>query len=199
MKNYKKLILGCMRAIYAVILIVALMLPSITIKSGTQTISTGMIDLFSSGSIDLNGGSVASNQFYGILVAICFVATPILCVTDKEITKYIGFGVSVILLSLSISYVRQMNLLKDGFGDTVEITNPGITCILITSIFGLVFSIVDISVSFYVPKIVELINSYSKRNRKDTMALLEENKAMLEKGLISEDEYNVRRNKILGE
>ena len=96
-----------------------------------------------------------------------------------------------------LNFVKGVSELKDASSAYEDLSVPGIIILFIATIGAMIISAIDIFVTFYYEKLVTSLSANANHN--NTLDMLEENKNMLDKGLITQEEYDARRSKILGE
>ena len=197
MENKKNLWLPICWAVYFVLVLVALLVPAISIKTGIVTSKNSIFDLFSVGGVGLSSSSVSVNfnQFYSILMVLTFFVPIFLSISKKEICKYFALALSITLFAFLLAYVEDYSTAKDAVSSVEGIHAPGLIMFFIASIIAMLTSMCDVFFNLYYDKIVAFMKASGKGDNK--LAQLEETKAMLDKGLITQEEYEAKKNELL--
>ena len=198
MKNKKTLWLPICWGIYFLLVMISLFVPAMKMKD--LKLSASIFDLFSVGSLSSSSSSsytVGLNSFYSIIIVLTFFVPVILSFVKKDLCKYFSLGLSITLFAFMLNYVKSVSELKDASSAYEDLSVPGIIILFIATIGAMIISAIDVFVTFYYEKLVTSLSANANHN--NTLDMLEENKNMLDKGLITQEEYDARRSKILGE
>ena len=195
----KKIIVevSCWLAIF--LLFIANLVPALTVKEGKDVEKIYLVNLLSGRELSVGSSlEITEIPFYGVLLIALLIVCPILLMIQKKWTKKIGFALSLPLFATVIYYLKTINntidlIDKNSYYD-FTFTKPGIILLLIAYIIVLACSIFVIVDVMYGKNIDDLlIKTYGN----DLETLLEENEKLFIRHLITEEEYNTRRNNLI--
>lgn len=200
---------GCIVGVALLLCIIGCCLPSISVAvtSGTTTITNTWF-LSSGGFTSTSGGTtiIVSSAVSSVLVLISFLVSSVLVFAPKENKTLQLVGVSLGLTAFiylsyyfaNVSYTMQQLIKTYAAMSSVTactITNPGTILLLVAAICLLIGLIINLINVYFGEKIGNSI-----ANRQQTGSLegrLVELKSLLDKQLISQEEYDSRRQEIL--
>lgn len=196
MKSKKSILFPVCWGIYVLLIVIALLIPAISEKTSSGSETASLFDLFGYGSLLLGyGGYVSFNPFYAILAGCLLFVPAFLSLSQKPTAKYIALGLSITLFAFLLTYVKNYSKMTEDYSDGYHAY--GLILSFIAIIGAVIVSACDIFFNLYYEKLSTSMKENS--NKDNTLALMEENRQMLDKGLITKEEYEDRRNKILGE
>lgn len=183
----------------AALVVLAILIPAISIKSGETKVDSSFLDLMSLQSISstLNGTNFATNvSVWSFVLLTCFILMPLVVIYDSKSFKAIGLAFSIVTLSYSLSLLKNVELIKKAIGNTneISISCPGIVIFLVGTILSLLLILVDFIFAVFSEQIANALI----KSKKSTEELLRENANLLKQGLITKEEADARKEKILG-
>lgn len=195
----KKIIVEVSCWLAILLLFIANLVPALTIKEGKDVEKIYLVNLLSGRELSV-GSSIEITEipFYGVLLIALLIVCPILLMIQKNWTKKIGFALSLPLFATSIYYLKSINntidiMSKSSYYD-FTFAKPGIILLLIACIIVLTCSIFVIIDVMYGKNINDLLTKTYSDNLE---TLLEENEKLYIRHIITEEEYNTRRNNLI--
>ncbi|MDY6392102.1 MAG: SHOCT domain-containing protein [Bacilli bacterium] len=201
MKIYR-IIKSSLLALFTALLLVCALIPAMTYVSGSGTYATevkiSLFDLFSLNTMlgITSASSSSSSPLYGVLVLIIIFAGPLFMVPENKAFKLVGAATTFATFAMAENCLVGASQVAKQAGTTANFGYGGLIFWFITEIFVLILVLADLYVAFLHERFMDLIQKNSGGKR-DTMALLKENKDMLEAGLITKEEFEERRASIL--
>ena len=196
MKSKKSMLFPVCWGIYVLLIVIALLIPAVSEKNSSGSETASLFELFGYGSVLLGyGGYVSYNPFYSILAGCLLFVPAFLSLSQKPTAKYIALGLSFTLFAFLLIYVKNYSKMAEGHSNRYHAY--GLILTFIAVIGAVIVSACDIFFNLYYEKLSAFMKENS--NKDNTLALMEENRQMLDKGLITKEEYEDRRSKILGE
>ncbi|MCI2111222.1 MAG: SHOCT domain-containing protein [Bacilli bacterium] len=191
----------------AIIFFVALVVPTFSYKISDSSVKGYLIALLGT-TVDTSlAGSSASasgsvNMFYGMVAASLFLIGPALFVfSENKAAKASGYAISIAVFALSVALCDSLkDTFKQFIANDIDYSKGGYVMLIIFMVLLLIVLVADVFFSFFFDDILDSVKkSKSARNapEKSLEDRLVELKVLLDKKLISQDEYDAKRKEML--
>lgn len=189
-------------SIFGLLLFISLCLPAIKVTYQNQSSKIYLFDILGGlgiSSLSSSSSSVSLNSFYGILSILVLVIGVILCTFgEKKLTKAIGAGMYFTFFAFNIVIFTQVKDLIDSAKSNSSSTYSmvGTTMLLVSSIFALLLVLVSLFSNSIDKGISEAKKMKGMQTKEEKLV---EIKNLLDKGLITQEEYESKKKDILDE
>lgn len=202
MRKFFHLIVGISSAVVGFLFLLAFLVPAVTYKgSSTSTTNVSLFSLLSptTYSSSSSSGLIATSTDYlrcVLFMIVCLMGLVLFCAGKSSLVRLIGVGIAYSVGTFSCYFYgylkKSLATLTSGTYET-----PGLVIFLIFAILLLIVASVVIFDEFFGEKIENSLKNQSQSSSlEDKLLSL---KSLLDKGLITQEEYDAKRKAVLDE
>ncbi|MCI1244892.1 MAG: SHOCT domain-containing protein [Bacilli bacterium] len=192
----------------AIIFFVALVVPAFSYTMSGSNVSKEYLIALLGTTVDASltgSGTSASesvNMLYGIVAASLFLIGPALFVfSDNKATKVSGYAISIAVFAISVVLCDSLkDTFKQFIANDIDYSNGGYVMLIIFMVLLLIVLVADVFFSFFFDDILNSVKKSKSAKNAPERSLedrLVELKGLLDKKLISQDEYDAKRQEML--